>query len=131
MHFLPSSHPNNGFCNFDSRQVEHPITEEVTGLDLVEQMLRIAAGEPLEINQTQVKVPRGHAIEARICAEDPSNEFFPSAGQLAAFRVPKSVDGKLRIDTGFQDLDEVSLFYDSMIAKVTAVSNIIKQYGDE
>jgi propionyl-CoA carboxylase alpha chain len=97
-------------------QVEHPVTELVTGLDLVEQMIRVAAGEKLSIRQKDVK-PEGWAIEARVYAEDPERGFLPSTGRLVRYREP-SAAGAVRIDSGVYEGAEISMFYDPMIAKV-------------
>jgi 3-methylcrotonyl-CoA carboxylase alpha subunit len=101
-------------------QVEHPVTEAVTGLDLVEWQLRIAAGEPLPLTQDQVKV-HGHAIEARICAESPDNDFLPATGHLTVLRSAAAQcfsTGDVRLDSGVREGDEISPHYDSMIAKL-------------
>ena len=101
-------------------QVEHPVTEAVTGLDLVEWQLRIAAGEPLPLTQAQVQV-QGHAIEARICAETPDNQFLPATGRLHVMRTPAASRfqvGAVRLDSGVREGDEISPHYDSMIAKL-------------
>ncbi|HEX3898500.1 MAG TPA: biotin carboxylase N-terminal domain-containing protein [Mycobacteriales bacterium] len=95
-------------------QVEHPVTELVTGLDLVELQLRVAAGEPLTISPTL----DGHAIEARLYAEDPTADFAPMSGRIDRFEIPSS-DG-VRIDSGYETGSTVSTFYDAMIAKVIA-----------
>ena len=111
------------FMEMNTRlQVEHPVTEAVTGLDLVEWQLRVASGEPLPLRQDQV-VMRGHAIEARICAENPDAQFLPATGTLHVARWPAHVaferDELLaRVDTGFVEGDAISPFYDSMIAKL-------------
>ena len=109
------------FMEMNTRlQVEHPVTEAVTGLDLVEWQLRIAAGEALPLTQAQVKV-QGHAIEARICAETPDNDFLPATGRLQVMRIPAAqsfTTGTVRWDSGVREGDEISPYYDSMIAKL-------------
>jgi 3-methylcrotonyl-CoA carboxylase alpha subunit len=109
------------FMEMNTRlQVEHPVTEAVTGLDLVEWQLRIAAGEPLPLTQDQVRV-QGHAIEARICAETPDNDFLPATGRLQVMRIPlaqRFTQGEVRWDSGVREGDEISPYYDSMIAKL-------------
>ncbi|HIA93158.1 MAG TPA: acetyl/propionyl/methylcrotonyl-CoA carboxylase subunit alpha [Gammaproteobacteria bacterium] len=107
------------FLEMNTRlQVEHPVTEMVSGLDLVEQMILIAAGEPLQLNQSDIET-NGSAIEARIYAEDPYRDFMPSTGRLQRFRIPDNLDS-VRIDTGIEEGSEVSIFYDPMIAKLIA-----------
>jgi propionyl-CoA carboxylase alpha chain len=105
------------FLEMNTRlQVEHPVTEMITGLDLVEQMIRIAAGEKLSF--TQNDIPRnGWAIECRINAEDPYRQFLPSTGRLVKYQPPPSSDG-VRVDTGVYEGGEIPMFYDSMIAKL-------------
>jgi len=111
------------FLEMNTRlQVEHPVTELVTGLDLVELMIRIAAGEKLPFAQKDVKL-EGWAIEARVYAEDPFRNFLPSIGRLTHYRQPEPAEG-VRIDTGVYEGAEISMFYDPMIAKlVTYGSN--------
>ena len=109
------------FMEMNTRlQVEHPVTEAVTGLDLVEWQLHIASGEPLPLTQAQVTV-NGHAIEARICAETPDNDFLPAIGQLQVMRSPHASHftvSPVRLDSGVREGDSISPYYDSMIAKL-------------
>jgi 3-methylcrotonyl-CoA carboxylase alpha subunit len=107
------------FMEMNTRlQVEHPVTEAITGVDLVEWQLRIAAGGVLPLMQDQI-VERGHAFEARIYAEDPDNNFMPATGTLHHLSTPATGDHLgVRIDTGVRQGDEVSIYYDPMIAKL-------------
>jgi 3-methylcrotonyl-CoA carboxylase alpha subunit len=106
------------FMEMNTRlQVEHPVTEAITGLDLVEWQFRVAHGEKLPLTQDQVPL-EGHAVEARLYAEDPEKSFLPSTGKLIALEFPKG-EG-LRVDTGVEAGDEVTPFYDPMIAKLIA-----------
>jgi propionyl-CoA carboxylase alpha chain len=109
------------FLEMNTRlQVEHPVTEMITGLDLVEQMIRVAAGEKLAISQRDLKI-KGWAIESRIYAEDPYRNFLPSIGRLRSYRPPeerKFGQVTVRNDAGVREGDEISMFYDPMIAKL-------------
>jgi propionyl-CoA carboxylase alpha chain len=117
------------FLEMNTRlQVEHPVTECITGLDLVEQMIRVAAGEPLAFTQQQI-ARKGWAIECRINAEDPLRSFLPSTGRLIAFEppvqtmhaaAPVPANGGIRVDTGVYEGGEIPMFYDSMICKLIA-----------
>jgi len=111
------------FMEMNTRlQVEHPVTEAITGLDLVEWQLRVAAGEPLPLKQEQLSM-RGHAIEARICAENPDANFLPATGTLEVARWPAHAsfqrsENLPRVDSGFGEGDAITPYYDSMIAKL-------------
>ena len=119
--FIVDKNRNFYFLEMNTRlQVEHPVTELVTGLDLVEEMLKVAAGEKLAVKQKDVKL-KGSAIECRIYAEDPARNFLPSTGRLVRFRPPElgTEDGvTTRLDTGVEEGGEISVYYDPMIAKL-------------
>ncbi|CAN7605486.1 acetyl-CoA carboxylase biotin carboxylase subunit [Acidovorax sp. LjRoot194] len=109
------------FMEMNTRlQVEHPVTEAITGLDLVEWQLRVASGEPLPVKQQDLSIT-GHAIEARICAENPDNNFLPATGALNVYALPECLTferGAVRVDSGVRQGDAISPFYDSMVAKL-------------
>ena len=111
------------FMEMNTRlQVEHPVTEAITGLDLVEWQLRVASGEPLPLLQHQLRLS-GHAIEARICAENPDNNFLPATGRLDVYALPacrtfERTDHGVRVDSGVRQGDAISPYYDSMVAKL-------------
>ncbi len=104
------------FLEMNTRlQVEHPVTELITGLDLVKEQIRVAAGEKLS-ERVLHPTMRGHAIEIRICAEDPMNQFLPDVGKLQRFRIPQGPG--LRVDSGYEEGDEIPIFYDPLMAKL-------------
>ncbi len=109
------------FMEMNTRlQVEHPVTEAITGLDLVEWQLRVASGEPLPLRQEELRI-HGHAIEARICAENPDANFLPATGTLDVYRTPPCTSferGEVRVDAGVREGDAISPHYDSMVAKL-------------
>ncbi len=117
--FIVSQDKEFYFLEMNTRlQVEHPVTEEITGFDLVEEMLRVAAGEKLRWRQEDIAI-NGWAIEARLYAEDPSRNFLPSIGRLRRYVEPLGMEG-VRVDSGVREGDEISMFYDPMIAKLIA-----------
>lgn len=121
------------FLEMNTRlQVEHPVTELITGIDLVEQMIRVAAGEKLKLAQSDVKI-NGWAVEARIYAEDPERGFLPSIGRLSRYRPPaeKTGDTSIRNDTGVYEGAEISIHYDPMIAKLCTHASDRAQAIDE
>lgn len=106
------------FMEMNTRlQVEHPVTEMITGQDLVAWQLKVASGEPLPLQQADLSV-HGHAVEVRVYAENPDNQFLPSTGHLSTLVMPTPLEGRLRIDTGVRSGDIISPYYDPMIAKV-------------
>ncbi len=109
-------------------QVEHPITEWIAGIDLVQWMLRIAAGEALDFTQEDVEL-KGWSMEARICAEDPERDFLPAAGRLVRW-LPPSAGPALRLDAGVEEGDEASVYYDSLIAKLVVYGRDRDQAAD-
>ncbi len=117
--FIVDKDRNFYFLEMNTRlQVEHPVTECITGIDLVELMIRISAGDLLPVNQEDVRL-KGWAIEARVYAEDPYRGFLPSTGRLIRYQPPPESAG-IRIDTGVKEGSEISMYYDPMIAKVVA-----------
>jgi propionyl-CoA carboxylase alpha chain len=115
--FIVDAKRNFYFLEMNTRlQVEHPVTELVTGLDLVEWMIRVADGEKLTVKQTDIKL-NGWAMESRIYAEDPYRNFLPSTGRLVSYRTPEE-SKNVRVDTGVYEGGEISMFYDPMVAKL-------------
>jgi len=118
MEFLVDSDKNFYFLELNARlQVEHPVTEMVTGLDLVKEQIRIAAGEPISVRQGDIRF-RGHAIECRIYAEDPFNNFMPSPGRIHTLRSPSGPG--IRVDSGIYEGCEVPIYYDPIVSKLIA-----------
>jgi acetyl-CoA carboxylase biotin carboxylase subunit len=114
--FLMDDQLNFYFLEMNTRlQVEHPVTEMITGLDLVEMQIRIARGEALPFTQEDLQI-NGHAIELRVCAEDPMNNFLPSVGTLSRYRLPEGFD--IRVDGGYEEGMEVPIYYDPLLAKL-------------
>jgi acetyl-CoA carboxylase biotin carboxylase subunit len=117
LEFLLDAEGSFFFLEMNTRlQVEHPVTEEVTGLDLVKLQLQVAEGERLPFDQDQVHNV-GHAIECRVCAEDPEQSFMPSIGTLTRYQPPQ---GNIRVENGYAEGDEISVYYDSLMAKVVS-----------
>ena len=115
--YLMDDQENFFFIEMNTRiQVEHPVTEMITGLDIVREQIRIAAGEPLSISQDDLKI-NGHAIEARLYAEDPANEFMPATGRI---RKINTTNVSLRLDEGYREGNTITPYYDPMITKVVA-----------
>ena len=115
--FIVDQERNFYFLEMNTRlQVEHPVTELVTGFDLVEEMIKVAAGEKLNVTQDDVSF-KGWAIESRIYAEDPERNFMPSTGRLITYKPPLNIDN-IRNDTGVYEGGEISMFYDPMISKL-------------
>ncbi len=114
--FLVDKNNNFYFLEVNTRlQVEHPVTEFITGVDLVEQQIKIAQGQPLPFTQNELKIS-GHAMELRVCAEDPFNDFLPSIGVLETYNRPSGLG--IRVDDGMDVGQEISVYYDPMIAKL-------------
>ncbi len=114
--FLVDSNLNFYFLEMNTRlQVEHPVTELISGVDLVEQQINIARGEAISINQEDLKI-NGHALELRVYAEDPLNDFLPSVGNLSTYKIP--VGEGIRVDDGFEEGMDIPIYYDPMLSKL-------------
>ncbi len=114
--FLLDEKNNFYFLEMNTRlQVEHPVTEFITGLDLVKEQINIARGEKLSFKQEDLKI-QGHAIEIRVCAEDPQNDFLPDIGTLSTYKIPQGPG--VRVDDGFEEGMDIPIFYDPMISKL-------------
>jgi len=121
--FLLDSENNFYFMEMNTRlQVEHPITEMITGVDLVELQLEVANNKKLAIKQEDLKI-KGHAIEARLYAEDVNNNFMPAIGKIDFLKLPNNNDRDIRIDSGIELNDDISMYYDPMLAKIIAYGN--------
>lgn len=119
--FLLDENLNFYFLEMNTRlQVEHPVTEMITGVDLVELQIRVARGERLPITQEDLKI-KGHAIELRVYAEDPLNNFLPSVGTLERYQLPEG--DHVRVDNGFEEGMEIPIYYDPMISKLITFAN--------
>ncbi|MGF0538022.1 acetyl-CoA carboxylase biotin carboxylase subunit [Agrobacterium sp. ES01] len=131
--FIVDANRNFYFLEMNTRlQVEHPVTELITGIDLVEQMIRVAAGETLSLSQSDIKL-NGWAVESRLYAEDPYRNFLPSIGRLTRYRPPaegRNGDTIVRNDTGVFEGAEISMFYDPMLAKLCTWAPTRKQAVD-
>ena len=114
--FLLDENKNFYFLEMNTRlQVEHPVTEQITGLDLVKEQIKIAEGQPLAFTQENLKI-NGHAIELRVYAEDPQNNFLPDIGNLSTYKRPQGLG--VRVDDGFEQGQDIPIYYDPMIAKL-------------
>ena len=114
--FLLDENKNFSFLEMNTRlQVEHPVTEMITGMDLVEMQIRVARGEALQVKQEDLQI-KGHAMELRVYAEDPLNDFLPSVGNLEVYQLPEG-DG-IRVDNGFEQGMDVPIYYDPMLSKL-------------
>jgi len=114
--FLLDEKNNFYFLEMNTRlQVEHPVTEIITGIDLVREQLHVAAGNKLSFSQEDLKI-HGHAVEVRVYAEDPANNFLPSVGKLSTYITPRGVG--VRVDDGYEQGMEIPIYYDPMIAKL-------------
>ena len=114
--FLLDAHHNFYFLEMNTRlQVEHPVTELISGVDLVELQIKVARGEALQIKQEDLKI-NGHALELRVYAEDPLNNFLPSVGHLDIYKLP--VGKNIRVDNGFEEGMDIPIYYDPMLSKL-------------
>ena len=114
--FLLDENHNFYFLEMNTRlQVEHPVTEWIAGVDLVELQIKVARGEKLNINQEDLKI-NGHALELRVYAEDPMNDFLPSVGNLEVYQLPKGEN--IRVDNGFEEGMDIPIYYDPMLSKL-------------
>ncbi len=114
--FIVDENLNFYFLEMNTRlQVEHPVTEEITGIDLVKEQIRIAEGQVLDLKQEDLKI-KGHAVEIRVYAEDPQNNFLPDIGTLQTYRRPQGIG--VRVDDGFEEGMQIPIYYDPMIAKL-------------
>lgn len=114
--FLVDKHLNFYFLEMNTRlQVEHPVTELITGVDLVELQIKIARGEAIPFKQEDLKI-KGHALELRVYAEDPMNDFLPSVGNLSTYKIP--VGDGIRVDNGFEEGMDIPIYYDPMLSKL-------------
>jgi acetyl/propionyl-CoA carboxylase alpha subunit len=114
--FILENNTDFYFLEMNTRlQVEHPITEMITGIDLVKEQLKIAGGQALSFSQEDLKI-NGHAIELRVYAEDPCNNFLPDIGTLSTYKIPQGLG--VRVDDGFEQGMEIPIYYDPMIAKL-------------
>jgi acetyl/propionyl-CoA carboxylase alpha subunit len=114
--FLTDDENNFYFLEMNTRlQVEHPVTEFITGLDLVEMQIEVARGEKITLKQEDLKI-KGHALELRVYAEDPLNNFAPSVGHLETYKLP--VGKNIRVDNGFEEGQDVPIYYDPMLSKL-------------
>ena len=134
--FLIDDSLNFYFLEMNTRlQVEHPVTELITGVDLVREQVEIARGKPLRFNQSDLEI-RGHAIEIRVCAEDPKNQFLPDIGHLHVYKPPMGPG--IRVDDGFEEHMDIPIYYDPMISKLivhaenreTAIARMLRAISD-
>src|ERR1019366_6487828 len=134
--FLLDENKKFYFLEMNTRlQVEHPVTEMITGIDLVKEQIKVARGEKLSFTQTDLKI-QGHSLEVRVYAEDPSNNFLPDIGKLETYKRPQGLG--VRVDDGFEEGMEIPIYYDPMIAKLItfgknreeAISRMIRAIDD-